>query len=566
MTKPDNNKDDSILCIQPQCHEFDANVLFNEHGLKPFWAADRRVKDGGGSQKSSFEQNGELFNVKLYYQQSGIEHPGDQTPEGTPFDMEQMREFRIKVEAHDDDAGQKSFNAHIAPRWPGMVSKSGKNLSPPEGFGEGVNIRISGSNIHFSRYLDLTRRALDAVGINDWYFFDAYDSTILDAERYVRIYENKTGPIHGRAGPIAGLGHLLENDREGYRKVVQNDSDERGEQLPGYYHTVTLGPRRIEEVFPSHELPKEIKHYYAREALSLPKSNPLRHPKLGVSYQKSIWDGKVGIDELDSLIYELDQTLHSVINDAELAIHNGDGSGPYCSDDYFSADNSLYPNDHVILLDLTRIRQEQESIVIRNLADGGFSPVEWESLQTLVTDGGQVSPSDIADQHDRHIDSVHRALNRLDGMVEKEYNSVSLRSTHVADLVHDAVKEAKQSTRKAVEAGAKAIESARRGIDEATSALVSWAANWDAELDASQDYVKVDFGTLEFEDISDARDRIRRALREGRDLWDAAGKDAGRYLGGEFRAVIKHDIYADENCLSRPTTSVIDDSLGQYIR
>jgi hypothetical protein len=30
---------------------------------------------------------------------------------------------------------------------------------------------------------------------------------------------------------------------------------------------------------------------------------------------------------------------------------------------------------------LTEIRQEQDSIVIRHLADGGFSPVEWESLR-----------------------------------------------------------------------------------------------------------------------------------------------------------------------------------------
>lgn len=45
------------------------------------------------------------------------------------------------------------------------------------------------------------------------------------------------------------MGHLLENDREGYRKVVQNDQNERGETLSSYYHTVTLGEKRIREVF-----------------------------------------------------------------------------------------------------------------------------------------------------------------------------------------------------------------------------------------------------------------------------------------------------------------------------
>jgi len=47
---------------------------------------------------------------------------------------------------------------------------------------------------------------------------------------------------------------------------------------------------------------------------------------------------------------------------------------PSARDDYFQADDVQYPDDHIISLDLTEIRQEQESIVIRHLADGGFSP------------------------------------------------------------------------------------------------------------------------------------------------------------------------------------------------
>jgi len=46
---------------------------------------------------------------------------------------------------------------------------------------------------------------------------------------------------------------------------------------------------------------------------------------------------------------------------------------PSVQDDYFQADDVQYPDDHIISLDLTEIRQEQESIVIRHLADGGFS-------------------------------------------------------------------------------------------------------------------------------------------------------------------------------------------------
>jgi len=126
--------------------------------------------------------------------------PGEETRDGTPFDLDEMREFRVKGQAANDDAGQRSFNAHLSPRWPGMQSVNGNDISPPKGFGDGVNVRISGSNIHFGRYLDLTQSAFESVGVNEWYFYNPEDSTLIDAERYVRIHENRSGPIHGRAG------------------------------------------------------------------------------------------------------------------------------------------------------------------------------------------------------------------------------------------------------------------------------------------------------------------------------------------------------------------------------
>jgi hypothetical protein len=89
-------------------------------------------------------------------------------------------------------------------------------------------------------------------------------------------------------------------------------------------------------------------------------------------------------------------------------------------------------------VDLTRIRNFQESAIIELIADG-LSPVEWDALEKLVTDGGQVALADIAEYGGVHLDSVYDALDRLDDMVSREYGSVSLRSHHVAELVHQAV-------------------------------------------------------------------------------------------------------------------------------
>jgi radical SAM superfamily enzyme YgiQ (UPF0313 family) len=77
-------------------------------------------------------------------------------------------------------------------------------------------------------------------------------------ERSVRVHWKDSGPIHAYDGPIPSMSHLLESDRAGHRKNVQNDDDEQGPNVSGYYHTVTLGPWRIPEAFPIQQLLKEL--------------------------------------------------------------------------------------------------------------------------------------------------------------------------------------------------------------------------------------------------------------------------------------------------------------------
>jgi hypothetical protein len=276
-------------------HEFHANLLFGADGLAPYFALDSTVKDAEGSKTAELLADGSRWKVRLSYQDSNIVHPGDQTPMGTDFRIQNIWEYRLKVMRHPDEdpIGKQSFTAHVAPRWPGMEGErkdgSRVEIPVPEGCGEGVNVRVTGSNIKFSRYPYLLQQAAAVLGIAAQYFEQPHEfSNIQDAERYVRVHKDASGPVHARDGPLAAIGHLLEHDRAGYRKVVQNDDDEHGQNLPAYYHTATLGPRRIREAFPDHRLPKEVKHYYAKEARSLPDDHPLSHPRIGASLQSSL--------------------------------------------------------------------------------------------------------------------------------------------------------------------------------------------------------------------------------------------------------------------------------------
>ncbi|WP_336344789.1 DUF7845 domain-containing protein [Halalkalicoccus ordinarius] len=524
--------------VEPVPHEFAANYLFDANGLAPFFAADSQVKAGGGSQCSEFYDRGERWTVTLYYQDSNIVHPGSQLLTGTEWRLEEMREFRLKVKRHEeeDPVGQQSFNAHITPRWQGMkVEKRDGTVSSysvPDGIREAVNVKVQGSNIDFSRYLQLLQSAALAVGIRADYFEEPHEySNVQDAERYVRVHEDASGPVHARDGPIASMGHLLESDRQGYRKVVQNDDDDHGRNLPGYYHTVTLGPRRIREAFPDHSLPKEIKHYYAREALSQGDDSPLAHPKIGASYQVNRWDEKLGVtsEELNQLEHELDQTVLSVLADAGLDVAPLRGTGPFVRDTYFEVETTEDGPDP-IGLDLTHIRSTQESVVIRYLVDG-LGPVQWESLQTLVTDGGEVSPANIADEHDRHVESVRRALRGIEDLVVREYAKVSLRSTYVAELVHDAVQEAEEAVKRAAETGAKAIRVAEQGMEETMSVFIAWAARHGIDVD---DALSRREARMKLR-VGEPGRETRRAIKEGFRIWKEAGLPEERFRMAKIR-------------------------------
>ncbi|MDG5779019.1 MarR family transcriptional regulator, partial [Haloarculaceae archaeon H-GB1-1] len=352
--------------------------------------------------------------------------------QGTEFRIQQIREFRLKVarQITQDPIGKQSFTAHVSPRWPGMLGQKGDGtrvkIPVPESFGEGVNVRLKGSNVEFGRYLTLLKLAMNEVGIAGRYFEEYHESSnIQDAERYVRVHKDKSGPIHARDGAIAAMGHLLEHDRKGYRKLVQNDDDNHGRNLPGFYHTATLDARRIRQAFPSHSYPKEVKHYYAKEALSLSDNHPLAHPKVGSSLQSSLLerDQTVYLDDLDELVTELDQTVLSVLADAGLDVAPS-GLGPFFEDAYFTVDvDEDGPNP--VALNMVRIRHRQESVVIKHLADG-LSPVQWGTLRTLVNDGGELSPQDVADREGYHVESVRRALRDMEDLVHREYAKVSL--------------------------------------------------------------------------------------------------------------------------------------------
>jgi hypothetical protein len=502
---------------------------------------DAAVKDAGGSRERRFSFAGDSWTAKLYYQDGNLKPPaGGETPAGTEVAQENIREFRVAVKCNDEVEERKA-NFHVRPRWANLEAETSNggttDIPVPESLAntdtDAVSVRISGSNIAFDQYGDLLRAAVEAVDVNQRYFDGRHPtSNVTDAARYVRVHKDRSGPIHARAGPLAQLAHVLEDDRDGFRKLVQNDANERNEKLPGFYHSTTLGPERVREVMPDHEHPVELKHYYAREALD--RDGPLSHPKLEASLQKSRLPHDETVEAtpeaLANLTEELDEWLFSVLADAGLDLRAG--GGLYESDAYFEATNA--PTDaSVVSLDLTEIRHEQESVVYRHLADG-MPDSQRETLACLVTDGGELSPADLAEQTDRHRDTVYAALQSMNDLVQHEYGEVSLRSTYVSELVTDALEAAEGAVARATNAAAEAVEAERRGLDEHTSAFVAWAERYGINYsDGDGDTVTVEVGEVNPNDGDTVHQTVRQLLREGLELWREMGRDEARFRAGD---------------------------------
>ena len=72
-------------------------------------------------------------------------------------------------------------------------------------------------------------------------------------------------------------------------------------------------------------------------------------------------------------------------------------------------------------------------------------------------------------------------------------------------------------------------------------------------------------GKMDIDELSEARREIRQILREGLDLWQAAGKDASRYMDGSYTALVTYDKHPDATYLNRTTTDKLADDIGQLI-
>ncbi|WP_089816669.1 hypothetical protein [Halomicrobium zhouii] len=111
----------------------------------------------------------------------------------------------------------------------------------------------------------------------------------------------------------------------------------------------------------------------------------------------------------------------------------------------------------------------------------------------------------------------------MDDLVERESADVSLQSDYVAEMVHTAVSEARESIQRATETTAKAVEAMEHGLEETLRTFIAWAARHCVDVSDARD-AKM---TLWFDDTG--LESTEKTMAEGLQIWREAGMPEERF-------------------------------------
>ncbi|MFD1601042.1 Lrp/AsnC family transcriptional regulator [Halobellus rarus] len=539
--------------IEGQPHEFSAYLKYDD-ALSTYFGLVTLYKmhdfEEYGRLRAGLEFGGSEWNVEFGYKPCGIRAPEEDTDLGRwDWRLDDPLEFSVYVyptgyESYEDAKQENRKRAYfgISPRWPDIESESGETISNPYDL-LGIDVDVKGSYFEFEEYGDLFPAALDVLRDRqrefDWNSYTSIDveacdseqihesTNIIDAEYYVRVKKGESGRVYAFDGTLHRIATLLGRERRGYAKTVRDDRE-----CEGYYHTATIGAMRAAEVVGGHQLPKEFKHYHMRNPDAVEGTN-LENPKIGVSFQHGLYDETLRWDDLDRLDRELDEGLLNLLQWSDLPVTPDHQL--FVADDYFEVTGSRRFRK-VIDDPLPRIEQEQDEEIRRFAVAGNLTETDVDLVDELLTDGGEISPAELAERIGCHISTAYKSLKRLGSLVYREYGHVELASKHIAKGVVKRLGSARSALENTLEEAADKIVRAETYGDESNP--------WSRWLDHYVDEIEENAGSADRDHLefgwkpSDRRD-AKRLIRAGAGKWaQVTGSDMGEFAR-EFEVSIE---------------------------
>lgn len=145
--------------------------------------------------------------------------------------------------------------------------------------------------------------------------------------------------------------------------------------------------------------------------------------------------------------------------------------------------------------------------------------------------GGEVSPREVAEERGWHIETVYRAIERLDDLVEHHYGELSLRSHHIAEKVTEYIQTAREGTKDAAQTLAWSLER-DVGLELSNDALLEWFDRFGVERREAQLLLR--FGRVET-----TRNDFSWCLTNGLYQWMKVGWSRERFENAEVDVRLK---------------------------
>lgn len=507
--------------VEPQTHEVKGNMLFDEHGVQPYWALRSIFSHeiNGGAKKIEVEVDGEIWQVSLNHQKSGMEPTADD-------EVDQLYEYRMNAYGR----GERKIPILIQPRldW----SEDKRPNSVPDDLDESVNCRIETAvNVEPIQIKNLVPQLLasvfDQLGVQwyDQYFTGPLHeySNLTTWELYARVNRGIAQRLVEMDGILWSIFHLL-GDLEGSKFEYSSDNTE----IIGYNHQVRIDTKAANQLLPGNQHGKQLKHYHPQHVRDDSRDDdPLYHPKFGVCY-KSTWDddGSVKWSNRSELRAELHDNLVNILEWAD--IPTDPDSGAFVEDDHF---NPVSSERTVTLYDdpTPEIEASQHSILTKTLMSICDSEREQEMLkQVAYADGGRKHVSELEDSVGSSS-TIYRALDKLSGVLESDNGNVQ----YVSEKIREQVTETINVTKDVIESKTQILEDMLSvdpdDLERAGRAWQNWMNRYGAEI------MEVDGRkTIRVREImslvkSKAGEYAPEIVEWGRIAWQNAGRDPAEF-------------------------------------
>jgi len=526
--------------LLPQTHEVEAEQIYARNGMDPYWLLIGLLinqYDGHG-EEIPMEADGESFRIEFYYQKGGIS--------SDPFDQvggDTLYEPRIAIEG----PGRKSINFHVRPRFAGMRAASSGDLietpfnneNQPD---EGIAVRASGSNVDVRRYPDLFRRAVHALAagvgenVSRRYFRELSPmSNVQTLELYLRLRRELAESLIQEDGPLQRMSTLL-STKLGAEGAYYFSNSGPNRDVLGYRHRMLLHKSDADELLNRHRYGKQIKMYHPEYVHGDPEEARY-HPKLGVLFDFSkehLGNGgnSVPWSRLEELIRELRETLTNLVSWSGLTTKPDPTT--YVPDDAFELQEAEEPVQ-LVKDPLPQVEADQEALLMKTLGD--LTPSDERLLQ-VVADGGEVSVHEAAEETDRSLSTIYRALDRLGDLLRNDSGTLSFVSEKLQQELSGVLSETESALESGVRRLCELLDLDPRQLEQKGSAWQKWLARWGAEAvehGDQSDRMLIKISTMMDRLRATDRPLVDEIVAEAYEAWCNSGGPRGDWWDAQVR-------------------------------